>query len=95
VNSNQALITGAYAGKPNFFGTALGEVVAVRAGSTTSGWNGDSVHHAYSLYPWFRRGGTDAGASDAGIFATSNANGNANNGGVVYAISHRTILSGY
>ena len=43
----------------------------------TWGWNGDNAYFVNSSYPWFRRGNSARDGAYAGVFASSNNNGNA------------------
>jgi hypothetical protein len=92
VNSNQAIVNGAFANKPLFFGSSTAEIASLPGASNASGWNGDSTHHVYNAFSWFRRGGHANEGSNSGAFATSNANGSAD---TTSYYGHRTILSGY
>jgi hypothetical protein len=89
VNNNLAVVNGALANKPRFFGSSTAETVA--AASVTGSWNGDAAYSVYSIYPWFQRGSRSNQGATAGIFHFDDHNGD----DYQASVSHRTILSGY
>jgi hypothetical protein len=88
VNSNLAIVNGALAGKPQFFGDTLAE--AVSAAAANSGWNIDSSQSIYSDQPWSMRSGSSGDGTRNGLFAFSHYSGVTGE-----RHGHRTILSGY
>jgi hypothetical protein len=90
VNSDDAIVMGGLANRPQFFGGNTAEILSV-SNRYAGGWNGDYAYSVQSARPWFMLGGrADDSESRPGAFAFYN-----HAGGAIANLSHRTILSGY
>ena len=88
-----AATVGGLAGKPQFFGAGVAEVVSARVSADVASWNGDWGQLGTAIWPWAAKGGAASYHTGSGVFSQAAAigGGDVNNN----MFSHRTILLGY